>query len=108
MKNIETNFSNLAKSAVRDLHNWGGIENVTEEMVLGIMNLPENREYYVDEISFGYDEEDEGGLDTCVRDVVFDDVSKYYTGESWPLKHESARDFNTFHSNLVTAISEKA
>jgi hypothetical protein len=106
--NTETKLSNLAKNAIKDLRDWGGVENVTEEVLLEIFNLPANRAYYLAEIETGYEEAHEYGLDTCVRDDVFDNVSQYYIGETWPIGYETARDFDTFYSNLLSAIEKKA
>jgi hypothetical protein len=69
--------------------------------------LPANINYYLEEVGeCDYMTPCRHGLDTCVRDSVFDDIAEYFTGRSWPLNMDNV-DFEEFHASLENAISEK-
>lgn len=105
MANLETKLENLAAAALYDLKSWGGIENITKEQVLRVINSDNNREYYIIEVTecCGYEKDNGYGLDTCVRETVFDDIAMYFIGEMWPANCDR-RDFEKFHSDLIEAI----
>jgi hypothetical protein len=104
---VETRLANLAQSALRDLADWAGIENISLDQVLYIMNQSGTRPYYLNELSYGgYHEVSEYGLDTCVRERIMNDVAMYYTGSAWPTYVDYV-DVKAFRENLVAAIAEK-
>lgn len=104
---VEIRLENLARCALRDLDGWAGIENISLDQVLNVMNQSENRQYYLDEVSYGGYREDDGyGLDTCVREQIMDDVAMYYTGSTWPT-YGDCIDMDEFYDKLIAAIDAK-
>ena len=84
------------RSAVHDLKTWADV-NVTEQQVIDALNAWDEEKYFKEEFKeVDYDAERTGGLDTAVRDVVFEAVSQYHLDVSWPTisdSEESKKDF---------------
>lgn len=70
------------------------------------MKLPQNIDYYTEELADGsYDKSDDiFGLDTCVRDQLFDAVSMFYVGKEWPRNIDKV-NFEEFHEELLQSIN---
>lgn len=88
MPNINNRIKNLAARGANDLKFWGGIE-ISERKMLEMILQSDSFAYFVEEVSYGGYETPKGGLDTCVRDVVFDVFANAAAGRNWPLNAES-------------------
>jgi hypothetical protein len=102
---IDQRMTNLAKSGLNDLGSLADI--LTFEKIYEIINLPANRDYFLNEVELcGYEEESEYGLDTCVREELMDAVSKYYLSCSWPTYSDNV-NLDEFLQELEDAIQRE-
>jgi hypothetical protein len=102
---IETRMKNFAIGAVSDLESYAGITLTVDEMIKMIYES-DRLNFFIDEVKeFDYDEPADG-LDTCIRDSVFDLVANVATGRDWPLNMEI--DSKEFFENLEEWKSEKS
>ena len=105
--NTATKLMNLAHGASADLEGWAGI-NVTPQQFLDMLEaLLKNKEYFLEEIDYpdAY-LEPAGGLDTCVRDMVFDVVVFTATGRYWPCNMDGEEVMIEFARDLELYLAK--
>ncbi len=67
--------------------------------------LSDHMEYEWNDPKYPYDPND-NNMDTCVRDVMLDKLSKHYTGRAWPYIAENV-NMDEFIDDLVNAIGRE-
>lgn len=102
---LPTNFLKCAQADLgrAKIH----VENLEE--LDRVLNINENvREYLQDEVADGiYDAEFKYfGLDTCVRDVVFDGVALYFTNRGWPIMADGEEVLKEFRETLIEGMKK--
>ena len=105
---LEKKLVNLAKNAVHDLKNWGDVDLEWDEFLKMVSFLDDRyAEYFIDEVNHpgAYEDDDVSGLDTIVRDMVFDVVGEVTAGRSWPISAEGQEAMDEFMQDLRTHIT---
>ena len=105
---VETKLVNLAHGAAASFENWGGFK-VTPEQFLEMMEVTGETEYFKLEVQYpGAYEEPVDGLDTCVREVVFDVFAKYLGESHWPCNGDGSDTMDAFVEKIQNWIEENA
>lgn len=103
---IETKLVNLAHGASASYQNWSGMI-ISPEKFLEMIETTGDTDYFREEVDYpGAYEEPADGLDTCVRDVVFDVLARYIGFSHWPINGDTEEFSEAFKAKLIEWIKE--